>query len=153
MNISFAHLCDYAMVSNEGKPSAIGIFGALRPQKLPYAHPSMWLVFEIELSTAELNRQAKVEIDFVDADGKKLITLTTDIHPKGQGRIGDRLVIPQLLQLNGITFRSPGDHAVNFFVNGDLKRSIRLQVAAPPAAPPPIVGQRPPQPPPVPPRP
>jgi uncharacterized protein DUF6941 len=88
MQINFAHLCDYASVSREGKLSVMGIFDKINAQQLPYTHPQAFLAFQIEINSAEAGRPFAIEIHCVDADGNEVF------KNQGQGRWSGRSAGP-----------------------------------------------------------
>lgn len=147
MKINFAHLCDYAMLSREGKLSVMGIFTGLRPPKLPYAHPQFFLAFQMEFSYAEAGRPVKVEIHAVDADGNRLLTLGNEftIQSKtGQFKPGDRPQSGQVIAIHGLQFTRAGRHDFNIFLNGNLAHTLEFEVAPRPQPPLNLTGGTPP---------
>lgn len=128
MRVVFAHLCDYALISNNGKLSVLGIFGRLSPPKLPFVLPQCYLAFEIELNYAEANREFELEIHLVDADGHKLLNIDARLNVRGQGKPGDRPRLGQAIALHNVPFERPGIHNWNIFLNKSLATQLELMV-------------------------
>lgn len=132
MEIPFAHLCDYATVSQEGKLSVLGIFTNINVTKIPATHPQMYLAFDLEMRAVEVDRQMQIEIHLVDADGEKLFTM------KGSGQIstaegatpkpGVSVRSSQIMAMNGITFKRPGAHEINIFLNNSLAYTVSFKI-------------------------
>lgn len=147
MKITFAHLCDYAMLSREGKLSVMGIFSGIRPGQLPYVHPQAYLAFEIELSYAEVNRPVSVELQCIDADGNKSFQATSQLTFKskaGPPKPGDKPKLGQVLGIQNLQFTRACRYDINIFLNGNLSHQIEFEIQAPPQIPPGIVGGTPP---------
>jgi hypothetical protein len=138
VQINFAHLCDYALVSKDGKLSVIGIFSGIVVRDLPATHPRSFLAFEIELKPAEVNRPVKVRIDCVNADGGQLFSAALEMKIEGPGRIRDRPRFSQVVGIDNLHFVQSGDYNFNFWLNENLafELAFEVKVAAPPAAPP-----------------
>lgn len=131
MDVRFAHLCDYASISREGKLSVMGIFSNINVGELPARHPFMCLAFELELSYAEFGRKHTVEIKGVDADGgNQFLTMKGEmvINAPEQPRRGERPRIGQIMQLHNMQFKRTGAHDIHIFVNGDLKQTVTFLI-------------------------
>lgn len=145
MKIPFAHLCDYATVSQEGKLSILGIFTNINAAKFPATHPQMYLAFDLEMKAVEVERQTQIEIHLVDADGEKLFEMKGRVRfrvPEGTtAKPGVSVRVSQIMVMSGIKFKRPGAHDINIFLNGPLAYTVsfnltrrELPVGDPPAA-------------------
>lgn len=151
MKVNFAHLCDYALLSVDGKLSALGIFTRISTAQIPAFHPRAFLVFEIEMHYSELGKPFDVRVDCVDSDGNPILQARTTIQTQGKAKPGDRPLVPQILQMPPIQFNRAGAHEINVFLGSDTspKASVQFEVfvtETPPA--PPIQGKPPLGPPP-----
>ncbi len=132
MKIQFAHLCDYATVSQEGKLSILGIFTNINVRTFPATHPQMYLAFDLEMRTVEASRPMALEIHLVDADGEKLF----EMKGRGQFKVaegatdkpGATMRISQIMAMSGITFKRPGAHEINIFLNDSLAYTVSFQI-------------------------
>jgi hypothetical protein len=128
MKVTFAHLCDYATISREGKLSVLGIFGAVNVPVLPKTHPMMYLVFEIEFSTAEFDRDLKFEVKVADADGGPIAAI------QGKFRIGGKIVagetpkVPQVLPLANLPIAKAGNYQFSIFLNDAHQMDVPFAV-------------------------
>lgn len=87
MRIVWAHLCDLAFMSQDGKPNLIGIFDALRGRTLPLRLDRATIAFNLELLAGDPT-EVPVRLRLVDEDGAPAWehTLTLGIHGGGGAR-------------------------------------------------------------------
>lgn len=128
MKVNFAHLCDYALISREGKLSVLGIFSQLFAAKLPTVHPLLHVVFEVELSPAELGHEMHIEVQCADADGGVIVKAEAKFRLDGQAAPGARIPLPQVIPFVGVQLQKPGTHAWSIFVNGVHAKDIPFEV-------------------------
>ena len=134
MKINFAHLCDYALVS-EGKLSVMGIFGQIRPQSnLPWQHPTFYLAYEIGLKPAELGATIKTRVAIRDQDGETLVMAegTGKVEAKRQVGIDDQPTVRHIMCFNNIHFKRPGPHEVVIWLQDEVSYTLRFEVTPPP---------------------
>ena len=133
MEVSFAHLCDYATVSREGKLSVMGIFSRISTGRLPSQHHQAFLAFQLDASSFELNRPFEVEIRCMGPDGEDLLKVEgkgmVGIKPGATVRPGDLHQFAQVVALKGLPLQRVGGHQIAIFLNGRLERTIRFDVA------------------------
>lgn len=129
MKVTYAHLCDYASVSREGKLSAMGIFDRIFVHALPSVQPIMYLAFGLELRPAELDRQFDLLIKLVEQDGKSLVEMIS------QGKVaaaatqpGQPIGAPQIFALAGVPLEREGTFSLDIFLNSDHKASATFAV-------------------------
>ena len=127
MHVSLAVLADYALLDKADKLSIIGIFGQIGSAVAPIRHPKMTLVIVFESTRADYNRQRELEIDITDQDGKPIVQKIS-----GQvGINGDPAVPPSvniIINLEDVTFPDFGAYTVSIFLNGDIQKTVRLDV-------------------------
>lgn len=133
MRISFAHLCDYAMVAN-GKLSLIGIFTQIGARSFPAAHGPFYLAFQLEFNAPEIGRQCRVEIQLRDSDGGEMAKIDGHFVPEGTAKPGEQPQSSQIIMFPPIKFQKPGDYEFAFFLNDEYKHSVRFKVAKAEAA-------------------
>lgn len=137
MKITFAHLCDYGLVSADGKLSVLGIFSNIHLSSLPGVHPQMYLAFEIEMNSAEFTQEFRVRVQCMDADGAVIFDARGGGKGEGRIRLGENPRISQLLAFRGTKFVREGDYQINLWLNDRLEFTQGFQVSViPPAAPP-----------------
>jgi hypothetical protein len=129
VKVPFAHICDYASVSREGKLSAMGIFDRINVASLPAMHPFLYLAFELEIVAAELGSQFKLGIKLVDEDGNKVVETEAMGKIDATAPAGGILHAPQLIAFGGLPLPRAGRYSFDIFVNGDHKKSAPFEVA------------------------
>ncbi len=139
MEVTFAHLADYASVSKEGKLSVMGIFENINVPEFPYTHPQMYLAFRIRLNYAEVGREIPLRIECVDADGNRVFqAMATFQLAAAEGRKpkrGDKPASNQVIGVNGTKFTRSGNHDVNIFMGDKLMAQIEFEVKRQPQKP------------------
>jgi hypothetical protein len=145
MRVTFAHLCDYATVSKEGKLSVLGIFSTISVSQIPARHAQMFLAFELELEPLELNHDFNIEIRCRDADGGPVFAIQGTMNLEGQAKPGQKPRIGQTVQLTNTEFRRPGDYDVTIQISGRVEATVPFSVIERQKDdPPPQIGNRPP---------
>ncbi len=139
MEITFAHLCDYATVSREGKLSVLGIFSQIHAAQVPLVHAQAFLAYELKINYAEVGRPVVLDIQIVDEDGKKLLGARVNgaVQSGTPVKPGETPLIEQILGIHNLTFPRFGVYNVNFFLNERLAKQLEfrlVQTQAPAAA-------------------
>lgn len=133
MKINFAHLCDYALISRDGKLSVMGLFDNINVAQLPAAHPTAFLAFEIGLHTAELGRPFALRIDCVDQDGRLLFQASANLHLAAREgftpTIGDKPRVPQVIGIANLLLQRDGPHQINIWLAERLEHTLEFRVA------------------------
>lgn len=133
MEVSFAHLCDYATVSREGKLSVMGIFSRISTGQLPAQHHQAFLAFQLTASSFELGRPFEVEIRCMGPDGEELLKVEgkgmVGLKPGARPRPGDLHQFAQVVALKGLPLQNEGGHQIAIFLDGHLESTVRFDVA------------------------
>jgi hypothetical protein len=129
VKVTFAHICDYAIIARDGKLSVLGIFQGIATPAVPTVHPSMFLAFEVELNYAEAKQGGALRIEIVDQDGAKIIGVAADIKFDGQAGIGINPRIGQVIGFQQLLFPRFGPYNVNFFCDDKLSLQQEFQVS------------------------
>ena len=127
MNVTLAVLADYANVSKEGKLNIMGIFDVIHAQQVPYTHPQMQFVMNLEATIAETGKTKKVEVHLMDGDGKKLFTVNGDFA-LGEVQPGEPFRTNSILTVNMLKFDQPGDYVFNVLINDEHKARVPLKL-------------------------
>lgn len=140
MNVTYAHICDYASISREGKLSAMGIFDRIYVPAFPGVQNLMHLAYELELRPAELRQPFDLTIKLVNQDGAVLVEMAGRGSIDAQVQAGTPLRVPQILALGGVPLPQAGSYSLDIFINGDHKYAVTFFVAVVTEAPPGLQG-------------
>lgn len=135
MEVTLALLADYANVTREGKLNVMGLFTIINAPALPWVHPQMQLVLELEAGPAEWDTQKDVEIKLLDADANQILAVRGSVKvPRGEA--GKRVRINSIMTFGNVKFDAEGDYIFAILVGGETKKEIPLRVNYVPPAPP-----------------
>jgi hypothetical protein len=114
-------LCDHALTGQDGKISAIGIFGQINVARLPAVHPRLFIVavLDAEPGTHDLTLQV------VSPRGEPLLQRQPQLHMEvPEGTATANIVA----DLNGLEVRELGRHEVELREGDRLLGSTSLSV-------------------------
>jgi len=131
MDVRLATVCDYAMVSQEGKLSLLGMFDQINPPKLPFVFPQLFLVTVFEAPSVEAGSTKEVRFILDGEDGDPVLTIDQLVHVPQAPVRGQPIVMNNVLGLGGIEFRQPGAYAFHILVGGDERARVPLKVNKP----------------------
>ena len=131
MDVTFAHLCDYASISREGKLSVMGIFSQINAAAVPLVHPQAYLAFELEANYAEVGKPFTIDIEIVDEDGAGAVRVHADgvIQTPAPAKPGEKPRIFQFLTFNNLKLNKFGTYNINLFINQRLARQLEFRTA------------------------
>ena len=127
MEVTLALLADYANVTREGKLNVMGIFSIINAPALPWVHPQMQLVLELEAGAAEWDTQKDIEIKLLDVDAKQVVAVKGSVKvPRGEP--GRRARINSIMTFSNVKFDIQGDYVFAILIGGETKKNILLTV-------------------------
>jgi hypothetical protein len=116
-----ALLCDYALTSEDGKLSVVGIFGNINLATIPGTYPRFFVVIIVALDAGS----HAVRVGIVDPMGQQMLPdqplASVDVDVSGTER---NLVV----DLQNLLFNHAGIHQVQLYVAGRLIHSVPLTV-------------------------
>ena len=127
MNVSLAVLADYANISREGKLNILGIFNLINAHSVPAIHPQMQLIMALEADRSEAERDHKIEVELIDADGSKLFSIE-GVVKFGTPPPGERIRANHIIQINNVQFSRFGVHEFKIIINNEVRMSVPLQI-------------------------
>jgi hypothetical protein len=140
MDIDLALLADAATIDSSGKLNLLGIFDRIGARNFPLKYGRISLVLRFSAGIADAGAH-EVVLQLKDPTGGQVLTLNGNIQlgasPAGAG--GGRLLVPHILNLDGLVFQHPGIYSFEVSLDGDHVLSIPLtvtQVTGPGGAPP-----------------
>ncbi len=118
--LDYAIVCDDVRFERDDKISLMGLFDAIKLQSLPAVHPRLAVV----AAWMDVHGVVKSEIQLVDPSGNLLRQLgVASLEQKGF-RKGARHIAVAL----NVPFKTPGIYQIQFYLDGELVRSIGLPI-------------------------
>lgn len=127
MEIALALLADYANVSREGKLNILGIFDRIFTQSVPATHPQMQLIMTLEADRVEADREHKIEVELIDADGTKLFSIGGNLKFSPPPP-GEKVRLNHVIQLNNLRFNHFGSYEFKILINNEVRKTVPLSV-------------------------
>lgn len=127
MRIDLALLGDHALVDKMNKLTVAGIFRVITGRSFPFAHPVMFLALSVTVESGD-DRSHSVMVRLIDPDGRQLIPeYRTDLEiDRADSHAETSLNV--ILQLAGVTFRGPGTHCFDVFIDNRFMKRVPLEV-------------------------
>jgi hypothetical protein len=121
--VKAALLCDYALTSDDGKLSAMGIFSNINFPALPNAYPRFFVVIILALDRG----RHSVRIGIVDPIGQQVLPDPPQVEVEVEMPGADTNLV---IDFNNLPFGRAGIHQVQLFVSELLIHSVPLSVQA-----------------------
>jgi hypothetical protein len=139
MEVKLALLADYANVTKEGKLNVMGVFSQINAPVLPWVHPQMQLVLQLEAGPAEWGKDKRLEIKLLEQDGRHILSIGADLKvPRGQS--GRPVQLQSIMSFVNVPFEAEGDYCFHILLGEDEKKGVPLRVSlTPPQQPTPQV--------------
>lgn len=128
MEVALALLADAANTTRDGKLNVLGVFDAIYAPKFPSAHPSMVLVLRLEALADDWDRKHELDVRFIDEDGAQLLKIDARVLVPPGGDSGRPRRFTHPIQINGLSFKKPGNFAFEIRVNGELATTLPLSI-------------------------
>jgi hypothetical protein len=119
--VKAALLCDYALTSDDGKLSVIGIFGNINFPTLPNAYPRFFVVIVISLDAGV----HPVRLGIVDPMGQQMLPEPPNVEVNVELAGADTNLV---IDFNNLPFQRAGIHQVQLFLDGRLIHSVPLSI-------------------------
>jgi len=135
MEVGLALLADYANVTREGKLNVMGLFTIINAPALPWVHPQMQLVLQLEAGAAEWDTQKDIRVKLLDADANPIIDVGRSVKvPRGDP--GRRVHMNLIMTFANVRLKAEGDYVFAVLIGGETKKEIPLRVMHVPRTPP-----------------
>jgi hypothetical protein len=132
LRIEMFALCDGA-IEQQGRLSLLGTYEAIHVSRFPTLLPQATVVLRVRFWPAE-NREQSFRFMLTGADGQSIGEL---IEAKAALRpfCGERSAAYNLIfQLQDLRFEQPGEHSLDFYLNGKLEGRLPICVLEVPMA-------------------
>ena len=131
MEVDLALLADAATIDGSGKLNILGIFDRLTTQAFPTRHPRLSLVLRFSAGLDQVGRH-QVGIALKAPDGKEMVRIDGEMNlAPGPSGSGGAVLVPHVLNMDGLIFPGPGRYAFDVRVDGVHHVSISLSVHGP----------------------
>ena len=135
MKVTFMHLCDYAIVSRDGKLSLLGIRERIHAAVFPWPHPTLFFVFQLQADSTDRGREFAVKVQCIDQDGNHLLEGVLPVQPREGGEPWEFQSHNQVMELHGFPFPRAGTYEFvigweGMTVGPDSPARLRFEVAA-----------------------
>jgi len=127
MRVRFAHLADYANVTQEGKFNIMGVFDVIHASGFPFAHPQMLLVIGFEPDISEQGQHKLVRVRLINDTGEKILEFAGRIVV-GQATHGILPSHNHMLVLKNIAFPRPGTYQFDIEIDEQHAGDVKLKV-------------------------
>jgi hypothetical protein len=132
MKLDFFQVADAANVTGNGKLNVLGVFNSLNPQAYPYRHPSMTVIIKFRLELGEYGQERGFALQLRDEDGALILEIPGKLPVTELDSNGRRRDIHLIVQLNNVTFKSPGSYQLLVKVDKDQKGDLTIYAEKPP---------------------
>jgi hypothetical protein len=116
-------LCDYALTSDDGKLSVMGIFSNMNFASLPNAYPRFFVVMILSLDRGTHS----VRLGIVDPAGQQILPEPPSVDVQVEIAGADTNLV---IDFNNLPFNRGGIYQVQLFLEGRLIHSMPLTVQA-----------------------
>lgn len=131
MRIDLAVMADYASVTQEGKLVIAGIFTRIVAHQMPWQHPTMALVFRVDVYAGE-PRDHDVLVSCIGPDGDEILPPIRQRITVGPETEAAESSANLIFAAGGVTFQSPGRYSFEVFVDGEHVRDVPFEVVLSP---------------------
>lgn len=134
MDVDLALLADAATIDGSGKLNILGIFDRLTTSSFPTRHPRLSLVLRFSAGLDEVGRH-DVQITLRGPEGQEVVRIDGEMNlAPGPTGSGGAVLVPHVLNMDGLVFPVPGRYAFDVRVDGEHHVSIPLTVHGPESA-------------------
>lgn len=131
MEVDLALLADAATVDASGKLNILGVFDRLGTSSFPTRHPRMSLVLRFSAGVHEVGKH-EVEIILKGPEGQEIVRIDGEMNlAAGPRQVSGGLLVPHILNMDGLVFPAPGRYAFDVRVDGEHHVSIPLTLSGP----------------------
>jgi hypothetical protein len=128
MEIDFGFLADAAAVDSSGKLSVLGIFDRIHAAEFPARHGRVSLVLRFSAGIEDSGSR-QIEIRLRGPHGQEILRLDGRMElATGSTATEERIRVPHILNLDGISFPEPGRYFFDISADGEPLLTIPLHL-------------------------
>jgi hypothetical protein len=128
VEVTVAVIAQELDVHNDGTFDILGVLTGLRVSAVPYEEPYMTLFLSFSASPAEVDRERRIEVHLLDADGSLMRKSWTTVTVPEPPRPGSRADLNVGFPLRNVPFVKDGDYSFHIFVGDDEKRIVPFHI-------------------------
>jgi len=122
VKLNYAHLCDHASLSKDGKVNILGVFRNINALNFPAIHSQMYVVTNV--SVDESRNYVQV-INLIKEDSPDEIIASARANMEATS---GELNLGFLGKFNNIRFETPGRYKFQIYVDNDLIEEVPLRL-------------------------
>ena len=128
MHLQYVVLCDQVIISNDGKPSLIGILNDLQTTAIPVNVPRLAFAARILFTADETGKAHRVEVTMTDPNGKEIGRPGGEISlPRAPTGV-DSIAVDLPLQFDLLELASIGRYTFLLHIDGAPLGAAQLNV-------------------------
>ena len=120
MKINFAHICEKAFLSSEGKVNILGVFNDIFSKSKPALHSQSYVVFSF---TPEDKESHSLKVIIKSPSGEEVLEL---YNSKTNPAIDSKSSLGFIFEIKNLILKEEGTYSINFFVDNDINHSINF---------------------------
>lgn len=132
MRVTSLFLADHAQAVNGKLYVTGGAWDTINARAFPVTHPHLSVCLALEVGWEDHNRDVRVEVKLLDADGRSLLPGpvggVTTARRGPDAEPGDTTPLLLVFNLLGLRFGGPGDNTVSVEIDGVPSGHVRLKV-------------------------
>ena len=122
---NYLHFCDFASMSDRGKPNLLGIFKSIFAKNMPATHPQFYVVFSITTYQAI---EDDFELKIVHKDEKEEIFSQKFPLKVNLPENKEKSEFTSIIGINNLQFKSFGIHNVKLLIGNKKIAETELNV-------------------------
>ncbi len=127
VKLNFAHLCDMAFLSQEGKANIIGIFKVILSQQFPIIHPKLSVILNLSTDGNIGKHKGVIKITKKENADPIVPKLGFEFEVRKTENNNDN-EINLIGDISGIKFENPGDYLVRISIDDNEIKTISFSV-------------------------
>ena len=128
MHVQYVALCDQIILSNDGRPSLIGVFNHLTVPALPFTLPRLAFAGRLLFTTDETGRPHRVEVVITDPAGNELARPGGEVSlPPAPAGI-ESVAVDLPMQFDLFQVDAAGRYTFLLNVDGEASAAVQLMV-------------------------
>jgi hypothetical protein len=130
MILRFAVASDFASITQDGKLNVLGVLDRIFAPQFPAVHRTLFLVLSLETEREDEGQMREIHVQLIDSDAQVLSEIRCEMH-FGEGK----QVFNQIHLFHDILFNAPGAYGINVFFDGQIVKTLEIELVLLPPQP------------------